>query len=85
MFPALYRDSSYFHIFVTFHIPGSPSYGEGGYIRVYRAEDESEVCGIQLNPQDNDACEGDHKPRKVCGTCGILSGSSYLRNVELAL
>lgn len=64
---------------------GSPSYGEGGYIRVYRAEDESEVCGIQLNPQDNDACEGDHKPRKVCGTCGILSGSSYLRDVQLAL
>lgn len=63
----------------------SPSYGEGGYIRVFRAEDEGERCGIQLNPQDNDACEGDHKPRKVCGTCGILSGSSYLRGVELAL
>lgn len=63
----------------------SPSYGEKGYIRVYRAEDESEVCGIQLNPQDNDACEGDHKPRKVCGTCGILSGSSYLRGIELAV
>jgi len=63
----------------------SPSYGEKGYIRVYRAEDESEVCGIQLNPQNNDACEGDHKPRKVCGTCGILSGSSYLRDVQQAL
>lgn len=66
-------------------LTGSPSYGEAGYIRVYRAEDESEVCGIQLDPQDNDACEGDHKPRKVCGTCGILSGSSYLRGVHLAL
>lgn len=62
----------------------SPSYGEGGYIRVYRAQDEAQVCGIQLNPQDNDACEGDHKPRKVCGTCGILSGSSYLQGVQLA-
>lgn len=62
----------------------SPSFGEKGYIRVLRVEDESERCGIQLNPQNNDACEGDHKPRKVCGTCGILSGSSYLWDVKLA-
>lgn len=62
----------------------SPVWGEHGYIRLYRDDGEGENCGIQLNPQDNDACEGDYKPRKVCGTCGILSGSSYLRGVELA-
>lgn len=61
----------------------SPSYGEKGYIRIHRDDGEGENCGIQLNPQDNDACEGDYKPRKVCGTCGILSGSSYLVGVEL--
>jgi cathepsin L len=61
----------------------SPTYGEHGYIRLYRDDNESENCGIQKNPQDNDACEGDHKPRKVCGTCGILAGSSYLRGVQL--
>lgn len=62
----------------------SPTYGESGYIRIYRDDNESDNCGIQLNPQDNDACEGDFKPRRVCGTCGILSGSSYLRGVQLA-
>ena len=62
----------------------SPSYGEEGYIRIYRDDGEAENCGIQLNPQDNDACEGDFKPRKVCGTCGILAGSSYLNGVTLA-
>lgn len=61
----------------------SPVYGEHGYIRVYRDDNEGQNCGIQLNPQDNDACKGDYKPRKVCGTCGILSGSSYLRGVGL--
>ncbi len=61
----------------------SPTYGEHGYIRIYRDDAEGENCGIQLDPQDNDACEGDHVPRKVCGTCGILAGSSYLRGVEL--
>lgn len=63
----------------------SPSYGEDGYIRVFRAEDEGERCGIQLDPQDNDACDGDHTPRKVCGTCGILAGSSVLVDVTLAM
>ena len=61
----------------------SPSFGENGYIRIARTDDESENCGIQWRVQDNDACDGDYKPRKVCGTCGILSGSSYLRGVDL--
>lgn len=61
----------------------SPSFGEKGYIRIHRDDNEAENCGIQLNVQDNDACEGDFKPRKVCGTCGILSGSSYLQGVKL--
>jgi cathepsin L len=55
----------------------SPSWGEHGYIRVARTENEQELCGMDVNPQDGSACAGDTEPVKVCGTCGILYDSSY--------
>jgi cathepsin L len=55
----------------------SPSYGELGYIRVLRDDDDETNCGMDVTPADGSACEGETEPVKVCGTCGILYDSSY--------
>jgi cathepsin L len=62
----------------------SASYGEAGYIRVKRSDDDDELCGMDTTPHDGDACDGEDDPVKVCGTCGILFGSSYALGVDLA-
>jgi cathepsin L len=62
----------------------SPSYGEIGYIRVLRTDDDESNCGMDITPQDGTACEGETEPVKVCGTCGILYDSSYPTGSELA-
>jgi len=55
----------------------SPSYGEAGYIKVARRDNEEDICGSDVTPQDGTACAGDTTPKTVCGTCGILYDSSY--------
>jgi len=55
----------------------SPTWGEKGYIRIARSDDDDLNCGSDITPQDGYACSGDNEPIKVCGTCGILSDSSY--------
>jgi cathepsin L len=62
----------------------SPSYGEIGYIRVLRTDDDESNCGMDITPQDGTACEGETEPVKVCGTCGILYDSSYPTGSKLA-
>eukprot|EP01064_Diplonema_japonicum_P018141 TRINITY_DN26833_c0_g1_i1.p1 TRINITY_DN26833_c0_g1~~TRINITY_DN26833_c0_g1_i1.p1 ORF type:complete len:363 (+),score=90.78 TRINITY_DN26833_c0_g1_i1:41-1129(+) len=53
-----------------------PSYGEEGYIRILRTP-AGEPCGMDKKPQEGLACKNQTEPLKYCGTCGILSGSSY--------
>jgi cathepsin L len=55
----------------------SPSYGEQGYIRVARSDQDNELCGMDVTPLDGTACNGDTTPVKVCGTCGVLYDTSY--------
>jgi len=55
----------------------SPNYGENGYIRILRTDDDDNVCGMDITPEHGSACDGEHDPVKVCGTCGILSDSCY--------
>jgi len=58
----------------------SPTWGEFGYVRLARFENEEEMCGTDTTPQDGTACAGDNEPVKVCGTCGILYDSAYPLN-----
>jgi cathepsin L len=55
----------------------SASWGENGYIRILRSDDEDNNCGYDITPQEGTACAGDTTPQKVCGTCGILFDSAY--------
>ena len=55
----------------------SASWGEAGYIRLARFDNEDEICGTDITPQDGTACDGETQPIKVCGTCGILYDSAY--------
>lgn len=61
-----------------------PTWGESGYIRLERAgSGEEERCGWDNKPLDGSACEepvdGSEPATRVwvCGTCGVLSDSSY--------
>lgn len=62
----------------------TPSWGEGGYIRVKRRSDEETHCGLDVNPFDGTACKGDPDTVKVCGTCGMLFDAAYPTDVKLA-
>eukprot|EP01033_Poteriospumella_lacustris_P013369 gene13369-9573_t len=55
----------------------SASWGEQGYIRVARFDEEEQLCGTDITPHDGNACDGQDEPQTVCGTCGILFDSSY--------
>lgn len=55
----------------------SPSWGEEGYIRLARSDDDEDNCGMDTEPQTGTACAGETDPVKVCGTAGVLYDSSY--------
>jgi len=53
------------------------SFGEEGYIKLERFGEGMEPCGTDQNSQSGFGCKGDPKTITVCGTSGVLSGSSY--------
>jgi len=65
-----------------------PDWGEGGYIRLLRHEEENAYCGTDHKPADGVACKNDEgkypAEMKVCGMCGILSDSAYPTGVAFA-
>ena len=50
-----------------------PDWGLNGYIKLSRET----KCAIDPIPGDGTACKGDKRLETVCGTCGMLSYSSY--------
>lgn len=59
-------------------------FGEHGYIRVKRSDDDDTNCGMDDDPLQGVACALDEngkmkdvKPVKVCGTCAVLFDASY--------
>jgi len=54
-----------------------PRWGEKGYIRIKRTDNEESRCGTDITPQDGDECAGGPPTQTVCGTCGILFDSAY--------
>jgi cathepsin L len=60
----------------------SAAWGEKGYIRLARTDNEQGRCGSDITPQDGTACAGDNTPKTVCGTCGVLYDSAYPLNAQ---
>jgi cathepsin L len=56
------------------HIRNSwgPYWGEDGFLRLLRTDDEEQACGMDKRPLDGVSCEGGPKEVRVCGSCGIL-------------
>ncbi len=53
-------------------------WGEEGYMRLYKEKTAAEkICGIDKNPSTGFECDGGPEEIEVCGTCGVLSSSSY--------
>lgn len=59
----------------------SASWGEAGYIKIHRGDDEQTNCGSDILPLHGSACVGHDEPVTVCGTCGILYDNAYPTNV----
>eukprot|EP00049_Salpingoeca_infusionum_P000254 m.38423 g.38423 ORF g.38423 m.38423 type:complete len:376 (+) comp10200_c1_seq1:35-1162(+) len=55
----------------------TPQWGELGYIRLYRDENQGKECGVDINPQDGSGCTGGPPTVTACGTCGILYDNCY--------
>ena len=51
------------------------SWGENGYIKLLRTDNEEANCADDTSPADGVACAGGPKRVRVCGTCGILYDS----------
>eukprot|EP00434_Breviolum_minutum_P001761 symbB.v1.2.001558.t1/scaffold70.1/size352959/8 len=53
-------------------------WGEDGYLRLIRHEDEEGYCGTDHTPSHGSLCADEHVTEQhVCGTCGILFDTSY--------
>jgi len=55
----------------------SSKWGDKGYIKLRRTNNEEGRCGEDLTPRDGDGCKNSPPEVKVCGTCGILYDSTY--------
>lgn len=47
-------------------------WGEGGNLRLQRADGEERMCGWDSKPEVGDGCRGGPEKVYVCGSCGIL-------------
>jgi len=52
----------------------SPSWGEGGYIRILRRDNDDSNCDFTSN---GGRCKGEPLKANACGTCGIMYSPSY--------
>lgn len=52
-------------------------WGEHGFIKLERLDDDSAHCGIDNKPEEGTGCLGGPKTVKVCGMCGMLYDSAY--------
>lgn len=57
----------------------APTWGEAGYIRIARQNDEDQLCGMDIDPTNGVTCKGkgETQPAKVCGHCGVIFDSSF--------
>ena len=59
------------------------SWGENGYIKLEKFGEGKEPCGTDTAPASGFVCEGGPSTITVCGTSGMLSGSSYPTGAKL--
>jgi cathepsin L len=62
----------------------SANFGEAGFIRLLRTDEDESNCGSDVTPQDGVACQDQVDPLTVCGTCGAIYDSSYPLNAQLS-
>ncbi|KAJ8599969.1 hypothetical protein CTAYLR_002866 [Chrysophaeum taylorii] len=53
------------------------SFGEEGYIRLYRDDDDGPACALDTTPLDGTGCVGGNATQHVCGECGLLFDVSF--------
>jgi cathepsin L len=58
----------------------SPAWGEGGYIKIKRSDNDDEKCDHTMN---GGRCKGEPLKADACGTCGIMYSPSYPSGAKL--
>lgn len=61
----------------TFSNSWTPLWGDHGYIKLFRADNEGDRCGTDITPEDGSGCAGGPSQVQVCGSCGILFDTVY--------
>jgi hypothetical protein len=52
-----------------------PDWGEHGFMRLLRRDNEDQWCGVDNDPKKGTGCDGGPSSVPVCGTCGIMFDS----------
>jgi C1A family cysteine protease len=59
-------------------------WGEAGYIRLERNDNDDENCGEDTHPQDGVECaDYPYSTVTVCGTCGVIYDTTYPNGAKL--
>lgn len=53
------------------------SWGERGFIRLLRHDEDGAYCGVDRRPQEGVYCDDAPQEVPVCGMCGVTADSSY--------
>lgn len=58
-------------------------WGEKGFIRITRHDEEDEWCGMDNKPKEGIGCDGGPSEVRVCGMCGLLYDPLVPQGVRL--
>jgi len=56
-----------------------PDWGEEGYIKLHRFDEDNAHCGVDKDPEKGIACENGPAFVNVCGMCGVLYDVTFPR------
>lgn len=56
-----------------------PDWGEEGYIKLHRFDEDNAHCGVDNQPEKGIACENGPEFVNVCGMCGVLYDVTFPR------
>lgn len=60
-----------------------PSWGESGFIKLLRHENDNVPCATDEHPEEGTGCMNGPSSVQVCGSCGMLYASTYPTGIDV--